>query len=75
MVKIGEGRFGQMGHLVTKSAFNYDEVGIDTSAAFINLSYSLPSQSSITLLHSKLHSTVKSEKRKLVSNGRASLVF
>ncbi|XP_012859260.1 glyceraldehyde-3-phosphate dehydrogenase-like [Echinops telfairi] len=75
MVKVGVNRFGCIGRLVTRAAFNsgkVDIVAIDDP--FINLNYMVYMfQSDST--HGKFNGTVKAENGKLFVNGKAISIF
>ncbi|XP_041587767.1 glyceraldehyde-3-phosphate dehydrogenase-like [Vulpes lagopus] len=75
MVKVGVNRFGRIGHLVTKAAFNSGKVDIVTiNDPFIDLDdmvYIFQYDSTL----SQFHGTVKAENGKLVINGKSISIF
>ncbi|XP_075415267.1 glyceraldehyde-3-phosphate dehydrogenase-like [Tenrec ecaudatus] len=75
MVKVGVNRFGCIGLLVTRAAFNSSKVDIFAiNDPFIDLNYMVYMfQSDST--HGKFNGTVKAENGKLVVNGNAISIF
>ncbi|XP_045309552.1 glyceraldehyde-3-phosphate dehydrogenase-like [Leopardus geoffroyi] len=75
MVKVGVNRFGCIGRLVTRAAFNSGKVDIVAmNDPFIDLNDMVyMSQSDST--HGKFHGTVKAENGKLVINGKPITIF
>uniref|UniRef100_M3XT05 Glyceraldehyde-3-phosphate dehydrogenase n=1 Tax=Mustela putorius furo TaxID=9669 RepID=M3XT05_MUSPF len=70
--KVRVNRFGHIGHLVTRTAFNSGKVDLVTiNDPFIDLSYMVLYDST----HGKFHRIVKDENRKLVNNGKFISVF
>ncbi|OBS67527.1 hypothetical protein A6R68_03935 [Neotoma lepida] len=75
MMKVGANRLGRIGHLVTRAAFNSGKV--DTAAInvpFIDLNY-MVYMFQYDSTHGKFHSTAKTEKGKLVINGKTISIF
>ncbi|MBZ3871728.1 Glyceraldehyde-3-phosphate dehydrogenase [Sciurus carolinensis] len=75
MVKIGVNRFGCIGRLVTKAAFNSGKVVIFAiSDPFIDLNY-MVYRFQCNSPHGKLNGTVKAENGKLVIHGKSISIF
>ncbi|XP_005375108.2 PREDICTED: glyceraldehyde-3-phosphate dehydrogenase-like [Chinchilla lanigera] len=72
MVKVGVNRFGHIGRLVTRAAFNSGKVDVVAiNNPFIDLNYMFQYNST----HGKFHGTVKAEHWKLVISGKAITIF
>ncbi|KAF3824620.1 hypothetical protein GH733_009954 [Mirounga leonina] len=75
MVKVRVNGFGLIGHVVTRSAFHSGRVDIVTiNDPFIDLSY-MVYMVQYDSTHGEFHSTIKSEKGKLVINGKPISIF
>ncbi|ERE77953.1 glyceraldehyde-3-phosphate dehydrogenase, partial [Cricetulus griseus] len=75
VVKFGVNRFGYIGHLVTGASFISGKVAIIAiRIPFININYMIY-MFQYDYTHSKIHSTVKAENQKLVTNGKVSTIF
>ncbi|XP_058552000.1 glyceraldehyde-3-phosphate dehydrogenase-like [Neofelis nebulosa] len=75
MVKVRVNRFGCIGHLITRDAFNSGKVDIVAiNDPFIDLTY-MVYMFQCDPTHSKLNGTVKVENGKLVINGKPISIF
>ncbi|EGW10795.1 Glyceraldehyde-3-phosphate dehydrogenase, partial [Cricetulus griseus] len=75
VVKFGVNRFGYIGHLVTGASFISGKVAIIAiRILFININYMIY-MFQYDYTHSKIHSTVKAENQKLVTNGKVNTIF
>ncbi|XP_062931954.1 glyceraldehyde-3-phosphate dehydrogenase-like [Cynocephalus volans] len=75
MVKVRVNRFGCIGHLVTRAAFNSCKVDlVAINDPFIDLNY-MVYVFQYDSTHGKFHGTVKAENRKLIVNGKAITIF
>ncbi|KAL0596373.1 Glyceraldehyde-3-phosphate dehydrogenase [Plecturocebus cupreus] len=74
-VKVGVKRFGRIGRLVTRAAFNSGKVDIVAiNDPFIDLNY-MVYMFQYDSTHGKFHGTVNAENGKLVINGNPVTIF
>ncbi|ELW47707.1 Glyceraldehyde-3-phosphate dehydrogenase [Tupaia chinensis] len=75
MAKVRVNRFGRIGHLVTRAAFNSGEVDIIAiNDPFIDLNY-LVYMFQDEATHGKFNGTIKAENGKLVISGKSITIF